>query len=97
MKIIYLSFGICALFLAQTFGCDSADDYARELWNKDKEKMVATGVISSTELSALENEGANIVSAFVAAEGQGNSKQADAYRVAFAEHVERLLALSAKS
>lgn len=97
MKIICLSFCICTLFLAQTFGCDLGDDYARELWNKDKEKMVTAGVISSTELSALENEGDKIVSAFIAAEDQGNSTQADASRVAFAQYVEHLLALSAQS
>ena len=97
MKIIYLSFCIYALFLAQTFGCDSGDDYAHELWNNDKKKMVATGVSSLDEINDLENKGANMVSAFVDAQNQGNSTQAEAYRVAFSEYVERLLALSAKS
>jgi hypothetical protein len=96
MKIIYLPFCICILFLAQTLGCDASDDYARELWEKDKQRMVATGVISSAELEKLESEGDDIVSGFEAAEEQGNSTQADAYRIAFAELVDKLTALTTK-
>lgn len=96
MKIINLSFGLSILFLAQTLGCDAGDDYARELWEKDKQRMVATGVTSLTELEKLEDEGDDIVSGFEAAEEQGDSTQADAYRIAFAELVDKLTALATK-
>lgn len=96
MKIIYLSFSLCILFLAQTLGCDGSDQYAHELWEKDKERMVVTGVTSWTELEELKIENDKIVSNFVNAEAQGDPTQADSYRVAFAELVERLVALSTK-
>lgn len=97
MKIIYLFFYTCILFSAQALGCDAGDHYAHELWEKDKERVVTTGVSSPAELSFLEGEGAKIVSNFIAAQEQEDPEQADLYRAAFAKLVDHFVALSAKA
>ena len=97
MKIINLPFGLSILLLAQTLECNAGDDYARELWEKNKQRIVAAGVISSVELEKLESEGDDIVSGFEAAEEEGDSTQADAYRVAFAKLVDQLTDLASSA
>jgi hypothetical protein len=56
MRIANLSFWFCLLLIGQTGGADSGDEYAHQLCERDKQRMVNTNVLSPTQRLALDSE-----------------------------------------